>query len=229
MEVTDMMVFSAIANEADKGKGKQKSSPTKQQARSSSTSPSQAKILVQKTIEVENKGDGANSCSLSGKTKTYIVKIWKPVNAITSKPSVAHKISKGTTQQPNQSADTLDPPSDMQFTIHEGVYQNLQSKLHGTNSTLRHQVMDLLRILEKRTNWQYLGAPLSGTFYGRMLMEFVIQDKSNSSTRQGFQAHPFMLMKRKCYRHAWGAMNKFGMIVINGNMVIYYDCSIFFL
>ncbi|XP_019704152.1 uncharacterized protein [Elaeis guineensis] len=101
---------------------------------------------------------------------------------------------------------------------------NEADKGKGTNSTLRHQVMDLLRILEKRTNWQYLGAPLSGTFYGRMLMEFVIQDKSNSSTRQGFQAHPFMLMKRKCYRHAWGAMNKFGMIVINGNMI--FNCLI---
>ena len=42
---------------------------------------------------------------------------------------MVYRISEGTSQQPNQSADTLDPPFDMQLTIHEGVYQNLQSKL----------------------------------------------------------------------------------------------------
>nr|XP_010911220.1 uncharacterized protein LOC105037227 [Elaeis guineensis] len=51
MEITEVMVFNAKANEEEKGKGKLKRSPTKSQARSSSASPPQAKLPLQKPDE----------------------------------------------------------------------------------------------------------------------------------------------------------------------------------
>ena len=69
------MAFGAVANKVDKWKGKRKISPTKQQARSTSTSLLQARRLLQKSSKAESKRDESNTSTLSGKTKTSILKV----------------------------------------------------------------------------------------------------------------------------------------------------------
>ena len=52
----------------------------------------------------------------------------------------------------------------------------------GTNPTLRHQVMDLLRISKIKMNCQYLGASLSSKFLHVAEFQFVLTKISNKIT-----------------------------------------------
>ena len=74
---------------------------------------------------------GSSSSGTSLKSKTSVVKVWKPVNVLTVKSSKVHKeLGDPSREQPTMTQTT--PSIDMQPTqSHEGVCQHLQNTLQG--------------------------------------------------------------------------------------------------